>query len=94
MFIIGFLLGLVVGVVPAVIFFQQSRVNDASSWSIAVSLLRSGQVEAVVQLHNGEVTLTLKDGTRFITKSPHLDDIFAEIARCGAPCEDILKVTE
>ncbi|MEX2144407.1 MAG: hypothetical protein WD740_07415 [Anaerolineales bacterium] len=63
-------------------------------WDQAVELLRSGQVTMVVQLHSGDVSLTLDNGAVVHTVGPHLDAIFAEIQACGAPCADTVQAME
>ena len=67
---------------------------DQVDWPTAVSLLHSGQVEMVVQLHNLTVTLTMKDGQEVKTMEPTIDAIFDEIQSCGAPCSNIMLATE
>jgi len=59
------------------------------SWEVAVRILRSGQVVAVMQGHNLIVSLTLKDGTSIMTIEPSIDLIGQEIFICGDPCKDI-----
>jgi hypothetical protein len=63
-------------------------------WDQAVELLRSGQVTMVVQLHSGDVSLTLDNGAVVHTVGPYLDAIFAEIQACGEPCADIVQAME
>jgi hypothetical protein len=63
-------------------------------WDQAVELLRSGQVTMVVQLHSGDVSLTLDNGAVVHTVGPHMDAIFAEIQACGSPCADIVQAME
>lgn len=71
-----------------------TKLPDTVDWPTAVSLLQSGQVEQVVQLHNLTVTLTLKDGQQVKTVEPVIDAIFDEIQACGAPCSNIILATE
>ncbi len=63
-------------------------------WPTAVSLLKSGQVEMVMQQHNLTVTLTMKDGQQVKTVEPTIDAIFDEIQTCGAPCSNLVLATE
>jgi hypothetical protein len=67
---------------------------DEIPWADAVSLLKTGEVAQVVQLHNLTVTLTLKDGQRVKTVEPVIDAIFDAVQRCGAPCANIILATE
>jgi len=63
-------------------------------WDQAVELLHSGQVTMVVQLHSGDVQLTLDNGAVVHTVGPYLDAIFDEIQACGAPCANIVQAME
>lgn len=63
-------------------------------WETAVEILNSGEVETVVQLHNLEVTLVLKDGTSINTVEPIVDAIFEEVDKYGQPCENLILATE
>lgn len=64
------------------------------SWKEVTTILRSGNVAQVTQLHNLTVTLILKDGTRIVTKEPTIDDIWDEVHSCGTPCDDMIMATE
>ena|SRR2546422_6143749 len=64
------------------------------SWDVAVRMLRSGQVVAVMQGHNLIVSLTLRDGTSIMTIEPSIDLIGQEIFLCGDPCKNIRYATE
>lgn len=63
-------------------------------WETAVEILNSGNVEMVFQTHSLDVTLRMKDGSEIHTVEPTIDAIFAEIEMCGAPCDQIVRVTE
>ena len=67
---------------------------DEVDWPTAVELLRTGEVEEVFQQHNLTVTLTFRDGQRVTTIEPAIDVIFKEVQNCGAPCSQIILVTE
>jgi hypothetical protein len=64
------------------------------SWDTALSLLPTGQVTGVVQLHNLTVTLYLENGSALETVEPEIDAIFAAIEECGEPCAGISLATE
>ena len=64
------------------------------SWTEAMQIIMSGEVQQVFQTHSREVTLVLKDGTALETIEPQIDDVFREIERCGELCSDIVKITE
>ncbi len=63
-------------------------------WETAVEILNTGMVESVLQLHNLDVTLMMKDGTEINTVEPRIDAIFQELEKCGEPCGHIILVTE
>lgn len=63
-------------------------------WEDAVDLLKTGEVAQVMQQHDLTVFLTLKDGQETKTIEPGIDKIFAEVQSCGAPCSNIILVTE
>ncbi|MDF1513341.1 MAG: hypothetical protein P1S60_05985, partial [Anaerolineae bacterium] len=63
-------------------------------WEDAVVLIMEGQVEQVVQLHNLDVTLTLRDGSTLKTVEPQIDEVFDVIKRCGDSCSDMILATE
>ena len=71
-------------------------VSDGSEvpWEQAVYLMTSGQVEKVLQTHDGQVWLTLKDGLRVHTLQPEMDAVIRVIEACGAPCEGLRIATE
>ena len=69
---------------------KESHIN----WEDSLNLLQSGVVEKVFQYHSLKVTLTLKNGNKYITFEPAIDEIFHNINNCGKPCEDILRITE
>ena len=71
----------------------RERLNVAS-WSEAVDLIMSGEVEQVAQTHSLEVTLFLKDGSRLDTIEPQIDEVFTEIEKCGVLCSEIVMITE
>jgi len=64
------------------------------SWELAVEILHRGEVEAVFQLHNLEVTLVHLDGTSIKTVEPSIDAVFDEVDKCGQPCRNIMLATE
>jgi len=63
-------------------------------WETAVEILNTGNVEMVVQLHNLDITLTMKDGSEIHTVEPTIDAIFKEVQKCGEPCSQIMIATE
>lgn len=73
---------------------QIEPLPDEIPWEQAVSLLKTGQVEQVVQLHSLKVTLYFKDGQQVDTIEPVIDAIFDEIQKCGAPCSNIVLAME
>ncbi|MEJ2706211.1 MAG: hypothetical protein P8074_01235 [Anaerolineales bacterium] len=68
--------------------------GEEISWEAAVALINNGEVAQVVQTHNLQVTLDLKDGRSLIAREPNIDDVFKVIDGCGQPCTDISVATE
>jgi len=68
--------------------------DEEMPWDQAIEILNSGQVESVMQLHNLQVTLILKNGCRIWTLEPQIDDIFEEVRKCGDLCSMISLGTE
>lgn len=69
--------------------------NDGElSWIQAEALIYAGQVVKVLQTHDGQAWLTLKDGRRLHTLQPQMDLILQVIKTCGDPCKDIRIATE
>ena len=68
--------------------------GDDVSWEQALEILYSGQVVAIYQLHNLEVTFELEDGSFVYTLEPIIDAIFHEKDNCGSVCNDIIMATE
>jgi len=67
---------------------------DEVNWTDALEILNSGQVSQIVQTHNLDVVLILKDGTQIKTTEPAIDEIFLEVGNCGTACAEILLATE
>ena len=63
-------------------------------WLTTIEIIRSGQVSQVIQAHNLDVILTLKDGSQIKTSEPAIDEIFKEIELCGETCSEILLITD
>ncbi len=66
------------------------------SWTQAMEIIMSGQVQQVAQAHSREVTVFLKDGQILDPIEPE-DEVFrldAVIERCGEPCSDIVRIAE
>jgi hypothetical protein len=80
--------------------FSQSNPNPSTQWPAevdwptAIEIIHSGQVSQVIQAHNLEVILTLKDGSQIKTSEPVIDEIFKEIELCGETCSEILLIIE
>ncbi|MGJ8562625.1 MAG: hypothetical protein ACSHXY_03635 [Alphaproteobacteria bacterium] len=63
-------------------------------WQEAVNLIYEGNVGIVMQTHKGEVSFTLKNGDRYVTQSPTMDEILRVKKGCGAPCADMAIAME
>jgi hypothetical protein len=68
--------------------------NGEVTWSQAIEILNSGQVESVMQAHNLKVSFVLENGCRIWTIEPRIDDIFEEVQKCGDLCARISLGTE
>jgi hypothetical protein len=64
------------------------------SWEEAIEILNSGLVEMVAQFHSLEVELLVAEDCVVHTIEPRIDDIFAEVDKCGQPCAGIMLATE
>ncbi|MGD2027762.1 MAG: hypothetical protein PVI99_08100 [Anaerolineales bacterium] len=73
---------------------EPTPLPEEVDWPAAITILRSGDVEQVFQLHDLTVTLVMKDGQEVKTVEPTIDAIFDEVQQCGAPCSDIILATE
>lgn len=74
--------------------FQNFKDGDEILWPEAETILMSGVVESVVQTHDLEVTLVLKDGRRLFTEEPQIDEVIKVIGLCGDLCASIRVATE
>ena len=63
-------------------------------WQEAVNLIYEGNVDTAMQTHKGEVSFTLKNGDRYVTQSPTMDEILRVKKGCGAPCADMAIAME
>ena len=69
-------------------------IEKTVTWEEAVNILNTGQVAYVMQAHNLDVILYLKNNTTLKTKEPHIDDIIFAVEKCGEPCKDLPIATE
>ncbi|MCL5093837.1 MAG: hypothetical protein M1355_01790 [Patescibacteria group bacterium] len=72
----------------------QSTGKRQISWGEAVNKINNGEVKSIIQTHNLEVTLILKDGQGLITVESAIDNVFKVIQDCGQKCQDISLATE
>jgi len=63
-------------------------------WNVAVSAILSSQVTCVTQSHHLDVTLSFRNGSRWVTSEPAIDEVFHVVSQCGSPCANITRVTE
>ena len=59
------------------------------SWGEAKELILSGKVESIFQTQGYIVYIRLKDGSKVVSASPKLDEVFEVIKSCGATCASI-----
>jgi len=83
-------------IVLTLILIPKSNNNTTQivDWDEAIIILNSGEVKSVMQTHNLDVTLTLKNGTTIHTKETRIDMIFDEIDKCGNSCDNLIMATE
>src|SRR5712692_6515296 len=63
-------------------------------WNVAVSAILSSQVTCVTQSHHLDVTLSFRNGSRWVTSEPAIDEVFHVVSQCGSPRANITRVTE
>ena len=63
-------------------------------WQAAIEILYAGRVTEIMQTHDLQVRLTLKDGSQITTVEPKMDAIFREVDRCGSVCDEVVLITE
>ena len=63
-------------------------------WTQAVAMIFNNEVTQVMQTHDLEVYLTLKDGRTLLSIEPQIDEVMKVIQSCGDPCSKILIATE
>lgn len=80
-------------VLPAVLYPMAAN-GDQVSWIQAKAMIGNGEVERIVQTHELEVTLFLKDGRALVTIEPVIDDVLKVIEMCGENCSGIAVATE
>lgn len=68
--------------------------DEEVPWNQAIEILKTGQVESIMQLHSLEVSFVLENGCLIRTIEPHIDDIFEEVRKCGELCAMIPLGTE
>jgi hypothetical protein len=64
------------------------------SWPNAMNLIRSCEVELVMQTHALDIHLTLKSGERLRTVEPTIDEVFRVTQEATATCGNIGIATE
>jgi len=63
-------------------------------WNTAVTEVLAGHATCLGQSHNLTVVLTLKNGTKWVTMEPTIDDIFQVYKQCGPTCTGMTLSTE
>ena len=69
---------------------------DASQieWEKAIEMIKSGQVERIVQNGIAKLAIFLKDGTVVVTTEPVMDAVLQVIQDCGDPCKMLVISNE
>jgi hypothetical protein len=73
---------------------KSTSTTEEIGWDKAKEMILTGAVETLSQTHDRKVMLDLKDGSRFTTTEPTLDDIFKVVEQCGKKCSNISMITE
>ena len=73
---------------------SQTNSEQNMNWQETITLLNTGEVESIMQAHNLDISLILKNGTIIHTKESRIDEIFDEIEKCGNVCKNIVMATE
>lgn len=64
------------------------------SWEQAVTLIRGGGIEAVMQSHNLQVWMRSKDGRQYLTREPGIDAVARVIREVDPDGKSIRYGTE
>jgi len=88
------ILGIIILTLILTIPKQNNNTTKTVDWNEAITILNSGEVKSIMQTHNLDVTLTLKNGTTIHTKEARIDMIFNEIDKCGDLCDNLIMATE
>ena len=70
------------------------RAPQGIQWEEAVKLIRSGKAEYVSQGHSLRVSITTKDGRRYFTQEPEIDDVLRVIREVDPERKKITFMTE
>lgn len=70
------------------------QAGESISWNDAITIINNEEVKSIIQSHDLDVSIVLKNGKVFDTNEPRIDDIFKEIVKCGENCKSIIMVTE
>ena len=71
-----------------------TRGDSKVPWNEAISILRSGEVRQVSQLHSLEIIIVMNNNDQITTTEPAIDEVIEELKLCGKICEDIVISTE
>lgn len=80
--------------VAGTVISESSTEPTRISWEEARELILSGEVEFIFQAHSLEVQINTRDGRRFVTTEPRIDEVFAVVGECGDTCLNIGLATE
>jgi hypothetical protein len=73
---------------------QSFQLIKYSKWDTVKQAIENCEVESIMQAHNLEVTVVLKDGETVKAKEPEIDDIFDIVANHREECGEIIMMTE
>ena len=76
------------------VLYPDASDGDYMEWYQVTAMITNGEVEKVVQTHDLQIYITLKDGRTFVSFQPAIDDVIKFIKECGDACKDIRVATE
>lgn len=76
--------------------FTWPAIGEKISWEKALEIAKTDgkNIDTLFQAHNLTVEILMKNGTRYVTTEPNIDDFFKLKEACGTACKDLPMATE